>query len=144
MFQYCNEKSKKKFKLFFKGEFWLFCWVSRGGEGVGKWCWFKKERNSSRKGIQSKPVTLLIMSSGAPVSGICLLLTHFKLLFLTIPRPNPIFSSFSKFKHPTNFYTLTGALWLNKFEKSSKNSQKIIQQGNPSNWVIFLIKWNLG
>lgn len=139
-----TRNQKRNSNYFLKGNSGCFVGCRGGGEGVGKWCWFKKERNSSRKGIQSKPVTLLIMSSGAPVSGICLLLTHFKLLFLTMPRPNPIFSSFSKFKHPTNFYTLTGALWLNKFEKSSKNSQKIIQQGNPSNWVIFLIKWNLG
>ena len=61
---------------------------------------------------------------GGGLSGICLLIIHFIFQFLTTSTSN-VFQFF-----PLNFYT------LKKFEKLSKNSQKLLNQGLQLNRVI--------
>lgn len=140
-----TRNQKRNSNYFLKGNSGCF-FGCRGGGGLGLW----NDVDLRRKEIRVEKVYTVNQSHcwSWAQGHLCRVFVYFLLtsncFFLTIPRPNPISSKFAKFKHPTNFYTLTGALWLNTFEKSSKNSQKIIHQGNPSNWVIFLIKWNLG
>ena len=72
---------------------------------------------------------------GGGLSGICLPIIHFKFYF-SITLANPIFSNFSKILNiPPNFYT------LKTFEKSSKNSQTIIELGTPNLIIKSFFDW---